>query len=177
MTIKSGSLLIAHPIHSADSKLDAVVLVTECHSNGIVGLRLNKPAEITMTALMMQKRIQWTGQDQVYSSGNHTPGALILLHRNDWYSRTTMPVDEQWSVSSDEFMLEKLAQNNCPSDYRICLGITLLNTQNIQHDITSTRPKWLLLEDPDPELINAPAGLQWDMAVSQCSQNLFDNYF
>lgn len=177
MTIKPGSLLIAHPIYSSDSRVDAVVLVTECHSQGVVGLRLNNPSDITMSELMMQKNIDWMGPDQVYTSGSHNPGALILLHSSDWYSKTTMPINDDWSMSSDEFMLTKLSEGNCPLDYRICLGITIFNSLQITADIRSPRPKWLLLEDPSSDIINAPAGLQWDMAVAQHSQNLFDSYF
>lgn len=177
MTIKPGSLLIAHPIHSAETKMDAVVFVTESHSRGTLGVRLNLPAPVTMTHLMQQKNLSWSGPDSVYSGGEHNQGALILLHDGDWYSSNTMPIDPNWSISSDQFMLDKMCRENYPREFRICLGVTAWDTDNITSSIRSNRPRWLLLEDPDPDLITAPAGLQWDMAVVAHSQNLFDSYF
>jgi len=171
---KQGDLLIAHPHWNPSCQ---VCLITEVNSVSTMALTLNLPHEYTLDQLVVSDTTSLMYTDPVYRGGDNNPTALIMLHDGDWYSSNTMPVNSHWSISSDMTMLEKMADGNTPKDYRALLGVSAWDTDDLQHRVSSSRPEWLVLEDPKPSLVMADCDEQYDLALSEYTQSLSHSLF
>jgi len=172
---KQGDLLIAHPHWNT---LQEVCLITEVNTVSTMALTLNLPHEYTLDQLVVADAQSLMFTDTVYKGGDNNPTALIMLHDGDWYSSNTMPVNTDWSISSDITMLEKMATGNIPTDYRALLGVSAWDTDDLKHLVSSARAQWLVLEDPQPSLVMADCEHHYDLALSVYTRNhshsLFD---
>lgn len=162
--IRPGDLIISHPHWCAREK---VCFVTEHSEKSTVALELNTPATITLAELVFEKGIELTYDEPVYRGGEYNQSALILLHDCHWYSSNTMPVTHDWSISSDYHMIDKLADGNTPTHYRAMLGITAWSPGELEEIINSSRPQWLVVNDPDYELITVSAEDQYTLALDK----------
>lgn len=172
--IKPGDLLISHPRWG--SSVRSVCFITEHTRHSTVALQINQPANVTLRELVLTKGYDSVDDQMVYSGGEFSPGALIMLHDRDWYSANTMPVTNDWSISSDYHMLDKIVEGNTPTLYRYVMGLTAWEPRELEKDLRSSQPRWILLNDPDPELIMADAENQYALAIHAASSQFWNNY-
>ena len=177
MQITAGSLLIANPRYAPSECQGRVVYITESSSNSTMGLIMNHPNSYVMSELMSQRGIDWPNSSATVSvGGEYSPGALIMLHTNEWYSSNTMPVTNSHSISSDEFMLEKLEAGATPDWYKLFLGTSGWTPQELEQELRGTKPAWLLLAKPSQYLLYAKPTHIWNHAVRELSQDMFSSY-
>ena len=176
MQIRAGSLLIAHPVYAHPEHKERVVYITESNSNATSGIILNNLSNYDLRVLMSQHNIDWYGDSELYIGGTHQPNSLVMLHTDEWYSSSTMQIDGHLSVSSDDLMLEKLEIDNTPDWYRLFVGHEAWDAQDLEHQMRSVNPKWLLLSHPSQALIELADEHLWQSAVEEYSQDVFSNY-
>jgi putative AlgH/UPF0301 family transcriptional regulator len=172
--IKPGDLIISHPRWG--SSIRSVCFITEHTRYSTVALQINQPAKVTLRELVFTKGYDCADDQMVYSGGEFSPGALIMLHDRDWYSSNTMPVTSEWSISSDYHMLDKVTMGNTPTLYRYVMGLTAWEPGALEKDLHSDRPRWILLNDPDPELVMADADNQYALAIHAASSQFWNDY-
>lgn len=172
--IAAGDLLIAHP-HWNPTR--SVVLITEANRNLITGLVLNNPSPMKMPGLVAQYDLEWYEDPSVYTGGDVSPGALILLHDSNWYSTNTLPVRSDLAISSDQFMLEKFSMGNTPQQWRVLLGCTVWDKDDLVHNLSLKKSQWLLLPNADSHLIFADPESQYRTALSAHSLYLTELHF
>lgn len=177
MQIRSGSLLIANPAYAHDEHVGHVVYVTESTRHSTMGLTLNSGDTYSMSELLSSKGIMWPWDTRVSIGGEYSPQSLIMLHSSDWYSTNTMPIDDDYSISSDGFMLEKMEAGNAPNWFRMFIGTSGWTPAELEQQLRSAKPKWLLLARPSYEVIHADPIKMWNLAVEELSQDVFNNYF
>jgi putative AlgH/UPF0301 family transcriptional regulator len=170
----AGSILIAHPRWNPSH---SVVLITESSSLMITGIQLNKPSHMSMQQLAQQHDIDWCEESTVFIGGDVSPGALIMLHSADWFSSNTLPVNSQYSISSDLFMLEKINMGNSPSYWRAHLGCSAWDTDDLVQNLTLNHSQWLLLPTAEPELVFADPCKQYNLALAAHSLYLTELHF
>lgn len=175
--IKPGNLLISHPHWAQDNFVDSVLLITEHTPHSTIALQLNKPTFTTIRELISQEGYECDINDTTYKGGSFNPGALIMLHDNSWYSSNTMPINQKWSISSDHFMLEKIATGNVPFNFRCMLGVTGWEPDELQQEMQGPRPNWLILKSPSSSLVMAKYNEQYQLAVNQISKDLTAQFF
>lgn len=176
MQIRAGSLLIAHPAHARAHRANSVVLITESNNYSTMGLTLNCVSEYNLSELMAQHHIDWHGDDRLYMGGTYNSTALVMLHSDEWYSTNTMSVDQRFSISSDELMMEKLDMGNTPDWYQMFIGCEAWDADDLAHQLKCSNPKWLLLSRPSQALIELADEHLWQSAVEEYSQDVFSNY-
>jgi len=176
MQIAAGSLLIANPKYADRHHQGAVVYITESTAHSTMGLILNSPDEYSLDDLLSQKGINWPYDTRVGIGGDYSPTCMIMLHTDEWYSSNTMPVASNLSISSDGFMLEKLEAGNWPEWYKLFLGTSGWTPQELEQELRSTKPKWLLLAKPSQALIELSDHDLWNNAIAEVSQDVFSNY-
>ena len=176
MQIRSGSLLIAHPVHADKENRKHVVYITESTSQSTMGLTLNNLSRYNLRMLMEKKGVEWYGPNEVYWGGEYNPHALIMLHSNDWYSSNTMDVDNNLALSSDGLMIEKMEMGNIPEWYRLFVGCKGWEPAELGRELKSKKPKWLLLAKPSQVLIELSDDRIWQNAITEYSQDVFANY-
>ena len=177
MQIRPGSLLIAHPTNAHPNRTNQVVYVTESNPFGTTGLIFNDLSKVNLRNLLVQKGIDWQGDNNLYIGGDSNPNALVMLHSDEWYSQNTVQVDEYLAMSSDGVMMEKLEMGNVPQWYRLFAGYEAWDPSDLEHQIKSSRPEWILLATPSQALLELADDNLWQTAVTEYSQDVFDSYF
>ena len=108
---RQGQLLIAHPnlpVSNPFSK--TVIYVAHDNEQGVNGLVLNKPTNYSVTEFFQRRRLDFMHSGhRMRSGGPVNPTSVYLLHTNDWESASSVDVGQGLSVTSDDFMLEKLS--------------------------------------------------------------------
>ena len=100
-----------------------------------------------------------------------------MLHTDEWYSSNTVQIDNNWSMSSDGVMMEKLDMGNSPEWYRLFAGYETWDADDLEHQLRSSRPEWLLLANPSRAAFELSDKSLWQTAVAEYSQDVFDTYF
>jgi putative transcriptional regulator len=168
--VKRGDLLVATPKLNSLPWRRSVVLVTESSSKTVMGTILNRPTMMT-TEDVTDRAVKRT---QVYMGGPISTQALFMLHTSDFESSNTLGVTPNWSVSSDDFMFDKLAAGDEPAWYRFYMGAAGWHPQQLEHEIA--QGAWLRLKDPSWECVTGDATEQWQTCIDALSQNMFSDY-
>jgi putative AlgH/UPF0301 family transcriptional regulator len=172
--IRAGSLLIAHPAY-ADKSIDKhVVLVTESTNRSTMGLTLNVPNPNNLIDIMQDQGVNWPLDDPLFTGGFYNTRSMIMLHSSEWISTSTMQVSDDWAISSDTLMIEKLGQYDIPRDYKMFIGCTGWRPRELVTDLDDFRPKWLVMDNPSKSIVMADPEDMWTLAIMECSQNSVD---
>lgn len=118
-----GNLLIAPPSVRGNFFEKTVILLTEDHSNGTVGVVLNKPSKVTLNDFARQNNVILDIPGHVYVGGPVNVKALTMLHTNEWHCSNTMRINNTFSISSSPEILSNLAMGHCPKQWRIFVGL------------------------------------------------------
>lgn len=172
--VEPGDCLVSHPHWNPQERL---LFVTEHHHKSTVALELNTPSEHTVDQLQMMNNTTVPLTDTVYLGGDFNTHSLVLLHDSNWYSSNTMPINSQWSITSDRVMLEKLEMGQTPDFYRVLLGISAWMPKEIDQELASSRPQWLVLKQPTWQLVMADCDEQYQLAIDELAQQQVDLLF
>lgn len=174
-----GKLLVARPHVMRDPNFaESVVYLYEHRENVVLGLCLNKPARMTINDLQKMRGIHNSGAlGNIYKGGPVSEQSLLLLHTNEWGSTNTMEVTHDMCISSDELMLDKLAQNNLPNGFRLMSGMSSWTVAQLENEIHD-RNAWLLVEPNYSIFFNAGDGNdQWKEAIKLASSRMVESLF
>lgn len=135
-----GNLLIAPPAVKGTFWYKTVIMVTEHHREGSVGLVLNKRSQMTIRDFGEQLNYDLDLPGYVYLGGPVNVKSLSFLHTNDWVSKNTMRLNNFFSVSSADDILPRLAMGDVPSKWRLCLGMCGWSQNQLLGEIKGTPP-------------------------------------
>lgn len=174
--ITPGSILVADPTRAHPFDENAVVLVTEVTPQKVAGLRLNLVDDRPFEEIVRPQFIEYFPVKQMFLGGPVNPGALVMFHSNEWFSKNTMPLNEMWSISSDEFMLEKIGTGNTPSYFKMCMGFTVLSSKQVQQSLYSKQPAWLVIKNPSEIILTCDHNEMYDYAIQELSTRTMSCY-
>lgn len=181
---RQGHLLIAHPnLPKGNPFYRTVIYIFSDNSAGTTGLILNKPTSYPVYKIF--RGYGFSGDwilGQVYFGGPVTEHKLHLLHSSDWYSQSTVPVDENVSISSDSFMIEKLANGFGPREWRMTSGICAWQAGQLNLELQGKPPyrpenSWLTAIANRAIVFDHDGENQWKRAVQLSSEQMIDSYF
>jgi putative transcriptional regulator len=118
-----GNLLIAPPAVKGNFWYKTVIMITEHHTQGSVGLVVNKRSELSLEEFGQQVGIHIPVEGYVYLGGPVNTKSLSLLHSNDWAGKNTLRINKEFSISSDETVLHRIASGDHPQQWRMFLGL------------------------------------------------------
>lgn len=118
-----GNLLIAPPAVKGSFWYKTVIMITENHNQGSVGLVLNKRSQMSVKEFGDQLGIHLDKPGFVYLGGPVNVKSLSFLHSNDWVSKNTMRINDEFSLSSADDILPRLAAGDEPERWRMFLGM------------------------------------------------------
>jgi putative transcriptional regulator len=173
--IRPGQILIAHPELKCNTFANSVVLVTEKSSKGHTGLMLNKPSNISMRDIADEKGWSWPYDDRLFRGGPVSPSALIMLHSSEWYSSNTMLISDIASLSSDNFMTEKMVMGNSPVQWRMVHGLAGWFPGQLEQEIK--RNDWLTAWPTEDILFEYTGEEQWRRSITLCANQAVDAFF
>lgn len=174
--VKPGQLLVAHPnLPNRSLFAHSVIIITEHSRRGTTGVILNKTSEHNINTLLQDRGVDLGEGVELFTGGPVNPGALLLLHSDEWYASNTMHIQGGYAISSDTVMIQKLHQNNCPMFWRLCVGLSGWMPGQLESEIKEET--WLTCE-PEPSIIFEYSGrTQWRKALDLCATQAVAQYF
>jgi putative transcriptional regulator len=135
-----GNLLIAPPAVKGNFWYKTVVMITEHHTQGSVGVVINKRSHMSLREFGEQIGIELPIEGFVYLGGPVNVKNLSLLHSNEWASSNTHRINQDFSLSSDEHILPRLSIGDTPKHWRLLLGVCGWSPGQLLAEIKGTEP-------------------------------------
>ena len=120
-----GKLLVAHPNLTGFFSRTIILIYQDDPKNGISGLVLNKPTQVTVKQIVEDRGFGYDGTEHMYKGGPLNDQAILMIHEDQWYSGNTMQIGNGLSITSDNLMIEKMSMNNTPRQWRMSLLVVL----------------------------------------------------
>lgn len=176
-----GNLLIAPPAVKNNFWHKTVIMVTEDHDQGSVGLVLNKPSNLSIREFGEQLDMHLNIPGFVYIGGPVNSKSLSLLHSPDWVSKNTMQINDSFLLSSADDILPRLADGDCPKYWRLFLGMCGWAPNQLLSEIKGVHPfnhnnSWCLTSADYELVFENDLKEQWcealDQSASEFAQNI-----
>jgi len=135
-----GNLLIAPPAVKGNFWYKTVIMITEHHNHGSVGLVINKRSNLSIQDFGNQIGIPLNIEGYVYQGGPVNPQSLSFLHSNEWHSKNTLRINETFSLSSADDILPRLAMGDQPLRWRMFLGLCGWGPGQLAGELKGTPP-------------------------------------
>ena len=172
-----GRLLVASPKQDSGMFARTVALITEHSRRGTTGFVLNRPSGSTVGKLMQQVGIVDAPafDDIIHMGGPIRERNISMLHSNDWYSASTNVVNEHFSISYDNFMLEKMVMNNTPREWIMFAGSSGWAPGQLENELD--RDLWLTIDANPAIVFSSNKEELWTLAIDIYSQQQVENFF
>jgi putative transcriptional regulator len=167
-----GNLLIAPPAVKGNFWYKTVIMVTEHHRSGSVGLVLNKRSQMSIPEFGEQLGYKIDLPGFVYLGGPVNVKSLSFLHSNEWRSKNTMLINNEFSLSSDDEILPRLAMGDMPERWRIFLGMAGWAEGQLINEIRGQHPwkhetSWLVAHADHELVFGSDNKDQWNSAIDR----------
>lgn len=173
--IHPGMMLVSHPSQHTEPFRESVVIISEHHQGGTVGFITNKNTHVQFQKVMQERGQTWPFPDELYMGGPVNTTALITLHSPEWYSSNTFQINQDFAISSDSLMTEKIGMGNTPLHYRFITGMSGWSPGQLEREIKQKR--WLTVT-ARPDLIFETSGqTQWRKAIDICATQATAQFF
>lgn len=175
-----SNLLIAPPALKSNFWHKTVVMVTENHAHGSVGLVLNKPSNTTIRDFGDQLDITLNVPGFVYIGGPVNNKSLSLLHSADWESKNTLHINDMFSLSSADDILPRLAVGDTPRYWRLFMGMCGWAPGQLVSEINGSHPykpenSWCVTTANLDLVFEYDSKDQWCKALDQSAQEFAQN--
>lgn len=185
VVIEPTDLLVAPP-SLPDERFGGTVLIVINHveSMGSIGLCLNRPLFVTVEDVLENNNINEEFLDhEIYWGGPVNEETLWILHTNDWAIENTIPINDEWSITSHENMFQYLTPINQPRLMRMFMGYCSWEVGQLRAELTGMPPfekkhSWLVISDKDPEeVLEAEIEDMWEQACEIACAQAVDKVF
>lgn len=171
----SGNLLIAPPSVKGNFWQKTVIMVTEDHGGGSMGLVLNKRSQVTLKEFGEQLNVKINIPGFVYLGGPVNVKSLSLLHSNDWECNNTMQINDQFRLSSSEEVLDRIVLGDTPEYWRLFLGVCGWGPKQLINEIKGAPPwqhntSWCTADSDLDLVFNCDLKDQWIQGLERSGQ-------
>jgi putative transcriptional regulator len=167
----TGNLLIAPPSVKGNFWYKTVIMVTEHHHTGSVGLVLNKRSELSLKSFGEQLGYDLDMPGFVYQGGPLNGKSLTLLHTNEWSCKNTLRINDEFSISSADDILPRLSAGDCPEQWRLFLGMAGWAPKQLIGEIKGADPSSWCTARSELELVFGSDNKdQWCNALDRSGQ-------
>ena len=168
----TGKILIAPPSMKGNFWTKSVIFITENHERGSLGLVLNKRSKMPITEFSKQVGIDNPMTGFVHIGGPVNVKALTLIHSSEWACSNTMCINNDFSISSSQDLLEKLAAGDRPQHYRMILGLCAWAPDQLENEVKGCAPyshktSWLVATPSRHFVFNLDNSEQWTQGIEQ----------
>lgn len=178
--IQPGTLLIAPPSVQNNIWAKSVILITEHHERGSLGLILNRRSNFSLIEFAEQCNIELDLPGQVYIGGPVNQKSFCMLHSSEWASSNTLKIDQRLSLSSTPTLLEELKQGNRPKFFRLFVGMCGWAPNQLLSEYKGDPPfnhntSWLTFKANYDIIFKHDGKEQWTNALERCGQEFAQN--
>jgi len=170
----TGRLLVAMPGLEDPNFAKTVVYICAHSEEGAMGLVINRPMEaLTFPEMLDQLNIPHGGDSesiQVQFGGPVEAGRGFVLHTSDYLQESTLPIDDQVSLTATIDILKAIAEGRGPDHCLLTLGYAGWSPGQLDDEMLANG--WLTV-DPDENLIFDPdLDHKWDRAIEKLGIDL-----
>jgi putative transcriptional regulator len=171
-----GKFLIAPPAVKGNFWHKTVIMITEHHGTGSIGLVLNKPSNLTLQDFGRQLNLTIDIPGKLYIGGPVNNQSLSMLHSNDWVSKNTIQINDKFSLSSAEDMMPRLSLGDCPQRWRLFMGLCGWANGQLLGEIKGSSPwkhenSWCLAKPNLDLAFNSDGNEQWCAALDKSASD------
>jgi putative transcriptional regulator len=175
-----GNLLIAPPAVKGNFWYKTVIMVTEHDQNGSVGLVLNRSSQTSIVEFAQSLGMHVDVPGFVYMGGPINTKSLSFLHTNDWQSKNTMRINNEFSLSSADDILPRLAAGDTPERWRLFVGMCGWTQGQLIGEIQGKSPwnittSWCWANSSINLVFDSDNKDQWCNAIDQSAQQFAEN--
>lgn len=174
---RAGQFLIATPQLKQEFFARSVVFVYEDSDTGTAGLVINRNTNTADFADLAADRgmVYPRGVIPIYTGGPVNIRAVTMLHSAEWYSENSLPINDQFTVSSDNLMITKLIDGNTPKYHRLCAGASVWAPGQLDREIA--QGNWLISDLPNKTVFQNTGDRQWEQCIEAAGQALVASWF
>lgn len=139
-------LLIAMPHLDGSWFGQTVTYICEHNEEGAMGIVLNKPLPIHFSDICDQLEIPRLSNNnpRVFAGGPVSPENGFILHKQQGHWGSTLNVTEQTHLTTSKDILNAIASDTGPQDFRLALGYAGWDSEQLTQELRDNA--WLLLE-------------------------------
>ena len=169
---KSSDLLIAPPSIPDPRFRKAVMMLTHDNNNGTFAICVNRPTNHTLKDILEDTGVEMNLNFPLYWGGPVNPTTVWMIHSSEWFCEYTVPVDDDWAITSNISMFTHLADGDIPNHFRLALGYASWQPGQLKAELRGIAPwspnhSWLVAENPGP-------GWLFEQAVDDLWVNAMD---
>lgn len=137
-----GFLLASHPKRQDQFFNRSVVLVVDHEPNGAIGLQINKSYEndLTFETVMNNVGLPCSIDHPLYIGGPEHTNRIHVVHSLDWFSPTTIKINNKIGVSNDVSVLAAISKNEGPEFFRAVAGFTRWIAGHLEGEVLGEHP-------------------------------------
>lgn len=168
-----GNLLIAPPSVKGNFWYKTVIMVTEHHDQGSIGIVLNKRSDLTVAELGHQLNLDLDNvPGYVYIGGPVSQKSLSIIHSNEWSCNNTLKLNKYFSISSSSDMLSKFQDGILPREWRMFVGMCGWAHKQLDNEINGVHPykhetSWCISSSSLNLVFESDNKEQWAAALEQ----------
>ena len=152
-----GNLLIAPPAVKGNFWYKSVIMVVEDHSQGSLGLVLNKRSQMSVAEFSEQVGCEIDLPGYIYHGGPVNSKCFSFLHSSEWSCLNTKRINKHFSISSSTDIFPRLADGDVPDYWRMFMGTCGWAPGQLTREIQGLSPftremSWCLASST-PELV------------------------
>jgi putative transcriptional regulator len=175
-----GNLLIAPPAVKNSFWQKSVVMITEDHAQGTVGVIINKRSNMSVVEFANQLGFSVDLPGFVYIGGPVNSKNLSFLHTNDWVCNNTLRINDTFSLSSSHDMIPRLAAGDLPERWRIILGVAGWAPGQLNSELEGIAPfkhenSWCVTKSNIDLVFGDDNNAQWCNAIDRSAQEFAAN--
>ncbi len=180
--LKQGDCIIAPP-KMKDSRFNkSLIMMTRLSDHGSQGFVLNRPTEHGVNTLIEDTGLTLDINYPLYWGGPVNVNTVWMLHDRSWSLEQTMPINDDWAMTSHRNMFDALKMGHTPLRFRILYGFAAWGMDQLENEIQGEYPwsrdsSWLILRDPDPHWIcDRDEEEQWTDAITFASNQTVSSW-
>lgn len=137
-----GYLLASHPKRKDNFFNRSVVLVVDHEPTGAIGLQLNKAYsnDLTFETVMSNVGLPCPVDHPLYVGGADHTNRIHVVHSLDWFSPSTIKINDKIGVSNDVSVLAAISKNEGPEFFRAVAGFHKWMGGHLEGEILGEHP-------------------------------------
>jgi putative transcriptional regulator len=157
-------------------------MLTQSDHLGEFAICLNRPTGHTLREVLEETGLDLEINFPLYWGGPVSMNSMWMLHSAEWECEHTIPINDQWSLTSHISMFHNLADGDYPQQFRLMMGYCSWTKGQLEAEMRGLPPwnsnhSWLVANEVDPEwAFEQPVEDLWIMATDLCCHQAVDTW-
>ena len=180
----TGKLIISPPSVKGNFWQKSVILVTEDHEKGSVGIVLNKPSQTSIEDFARQYDIRLFGplNGMIHVGGPVNVRNFTMLHTNDWACENTLKINRDFSISSSDNLLTRISTGDAPRRWRLFVGLCGWQPHQLLNEFEGNPPfnhdtSWLVAKATKELVFQYDVTEQWTYSLEKSGEEFAQTVF